>query len=88
MPQTQEERSSCAHRHKRLDSLRTAFAKLVVGHLTRPQMLVVRCWLWLAAGSRDLEYKRHCLKAVLELEPDNEPASLGLLVLDHTRPEN
>jgi hypothetical protein len=47
---------------------------------------VVRAWLWLAAEADDIEEKRHCLNAVLQLDPENEPATLALLVLNQTRP--
>jgi len=49
-------------------------------------MVIVPCWLWLAAKSRDLQDKRRCLHAVLRLDPENEPASLALLLLDQQRP--
>ena len=69
-----------------LDRLRTLLAKFIVKHLTRPRALVVQTWLWLAAKSQDVEDKRRCLNAVLELDPENEPASLALLLLDQERP--
>ena len=53
-------------------------------HLPRP--LVVQAWLWLAAETDDLQEKRTCLKAVLQLDPENEPASLALLLLHQKRP--
>jgi hypothetical protein len=36
--------------------------------------------------ARDIEERRYCLNAVLELDSDNEPATLALLVLDQRRP--
>jgi hypothetical protein len=51
-------------------------------------MLLVQSWLWLAAKSRDTQDKRRCLNAVLRLDPENEPASLALLLLDQQRPTN
>jgi hypothetical protein len=69
-----------------IDRFRTLLAAFVVNHLTRPRMLVVQSWLWLAAKSRDAQDKRRCLHAVLQLDPDNEPASLALLLLDQQRP--
>ena len=54
------------------DNLRTRLAQLMVPHL-RP--LVVQAWLWLAAQAEDIEEKRHCLNAALQLDPENEPAS-------------
>ena len=66
--------------------LRTALARLIVRHLTRPRPLVVRAWLRLAADTQEVEHKRRCLKAVLEIHPDDEPASLAFLVLDQRRP--
>jgi len=71
-----------------IGKLRTLLAKFIVDHFTRPRRLVVQAWLWLAAKAEDLEDKRHCLNAVLELDPENEPASLALLLLDQTRPES
>jgi len=52
----------------------------------RPRSLVIRAWLWQAAEADDLEEKRRCLNEVLQLDPENEPASLALLVLDQERP--
>lgn len=46
----------------------------------------IRAWLWVAGEADTLEEKRRCLKAVLQLDPDNEPASLALLLLDQERP--
>lgn len=43
-------------------------------------------WLWLAAQADELEDKRRCLNSVLELDPENEYATLALLVLDQRRP--
>jgi len=68
--------------------LRTQLAKLIVTHVMRPKFAVVQAWLWLAAEAQDMEDKRRCLNAVLALDPSNEPASLGVLVLDHRRREN
>lgn len=47
---------------------------------------MVRAWLWLAAEADHLEEKRRCPKATLELDPENETASLALLALDQSRP--
>ena len=55
--------------------LRTLLAKFMVSRLTRPRLLVVHSWLWLAVEADDLEEKRRCLNAVLQLDPENEPAS-------------
>jgi len=71
-----------------LDRLRTVIARSTVGYLNRPVSLVVAAWLWLAAEADDTEVKRRCLNAILELDPENEPASLALLVLDHKRPDS
>jgi len=70
------------------DNLRTAIAGVIASRVDRPRLLVVQAWLWLAANHRDLEGKRRCLDAVLQLEPENETASLALLVLDQRRPMN
>ena len=56
-----------------IDGVRTVFARLIVTHLRRP--LVIQAWLWLAAQAEDIEEKRHCLNAALQLDPENEPAS-------------
>jgi len=61
-------------------------ARFVVHQLHRPRPLVIRAWLWLAAKADELEEKRRCLNAVLQLDPENEPATLALLVLDQRRP--
>jgi hypothetical protein len=71
-----------------VDRLRTLLARLIAHHLHRPLPLVIRAWLWLAAETDDIEEKRRCLNAVLQLDPENEPATLALLVLDQRRPTN
>ncbi|HMD89466.1 MAG TPA: PDZ domain-containing protein [Anaerolineaceae bacterium] len=43
-------------------------------------------WLWMSAMVDDPEKKRHCLKMVLELEPDNKVARNGLNVLNQNFP--
>jgi hypothetical protein len=53
-----------------LDRFRTRLARFIIRHLTRPRELVIRAWLWLAAESRDLQDKRHCLSTVVRLDPD------------------
>jgi hypothetical protein len=68
-----------------IDNLRTVLARFIVRHLTRSP-LVVQGWLSLAAQADDVEEKRRCLNAVLQLDPENEAASVALLVLDQTRP--
>jgi hypothetical protein len=47
---------------------------------------VIRAWFWLAAQRENLVEKRRCLNAILELDPENEPASLVLLLFDQRRP--
>jgi len=69
-----------------LDRLRSLLARFIVKYLRGPRPLVVRAWPWLAAGAETLEEKRRCLNAVLHLDPENEPATLALLVLDQRRP--
>lgn len=69
-----------------VNDLRTVLARLIPHHLRHPRALAIRAWLWLAAESQDIEEKRRCLAAVLELDPENEPASLALLVPDQRRP--
>jgi hypothetical protein len=69
-----------------IDRFRTRYASFVVSHFTRPTMLVIQCWLWLAAKSRDKQDNRRCLHAVLRLDPDNQPAPLALLLFDPQRP--
>jgi len=58
-----------------LDEFRTAVARFLVRYLTRPSPLVIRAWLWLGAEADEVEDKRRCLNAVLQLDPENEPAS-------------
>jgi len=69
-----------------VDKLRTLLARFIVDHLTRPRPLVVQAWLWLDADSQGVENKRRSLNAILELDPENEPTSLALLVPDQERP--
>jgi hypothetical protein len=77
--------NSCAPREM-IHRLRTRHASFMVTHFTRPTMVTVPCWLWLAAKSPNTEDKRRCLRAVLQLDADNEPASRALLLLDQQRP--
>ena len=51
-----------------------------------PRALAIDARFWLAASTHDLEEERRCLNAVLHLDPDNEPASLALFLLDQKRP--
>ena len=64
-----------------LDGYRTILARFTVRHLRRPRPLVIRAWLWLAAETEDLEEKRGCLEAVLELNPESQSARAGLALL-------
>lgn len=50
-----------------------------------PSPLLIHPWPWLAAEADNLEEKRRCLNAVLQLDPENETASMALLALDRTR---
>jgi len=58
-----------------MEKCRTALAGLIAYHRRPPCPLVIQAWLWLAAEAQDIEEKRHCLNAVLQLDPENEPAS-------------
>jgi hypothetical protein len=58
-----------------LRPLRTRLALFIVQHLTRPRPLVIRAWFWLAAEAQATEGKRRCLNAILDPDPDSEPAS-------------
>jgi len=71
-----------------LDTFRTLLAKFLVKLFPRPRSLIAQAWFWLAAEADDTEEKRRCLNAILELDPENEPASLAPLVLDQSRPES
>lgn len=71
-----------------VDRFRILVASLIVHHLRHPRALVIRARLWLAAMADDIEEKRRCLNAVLQLDPENRPASLALLVLDQRRPDS
>jgi hypothetical protein len=62
-----------------LDRLRTVIAKFMVKYLPRPHPLLVTAWHWLAAQTDDIEEKKRCLWAILDLDPDNTRALLGLL---------
>ena len=60
----------------RLLSFRQSCA--IARRLRRPRAWVVRAWFWLAAHTDSLTEKRRCLEAILELEPDSEPANAAL----------
>ena len=62
-----------------IDQSGTHLADFIVQHLSRPRPLVVAAWHWLAAQTDDIEEKKRCLWAVLDLDPDNMRALLGLL---------
>ena len=63
------------------DRLRTLLAKFIVQHLNRPRPLVIRAWFWLAAQTDDIEEKRRCLEAVLELNAESQSARAALALL-------
>jgi hypothetical protein len=69
-----------------LDRFRTVLAHFISSHFTQPRQLVIWAWFWLAAQTDDLQGKRHCLNAILEPDPENEPASLALVLFDQRRP--
>ena len=58
-----------------IDALSAAAATLVVRYRNRPHPLVAQAWLWLAAQTDNLEEKRRCLNAVLQLDPEDETTS-------------
>ena len=64
-----------------LDNLRTLLAKLIVEYLTRPRLLVIHAWLWLAAETDDVEEKWRSLQAVLELNPEHQAARAASALL-------
>lgn len=68
------------------ENMCTIFAKYVTPNLRRPRPLVIRAWLWLAAEADRLTEKRLCLETILRLHPENEAATLALLLLDQRRP--
>ena len=61
-----------------IDQLRTLSARFITRWLRRPRALIVRAWFWLAAEAAHLEEQRRCLEAILELDPENEPAGVAL----------
>lgn len=62
-----------------LNHLRTLSARLITRWLRRPRVVVIRAWAWRCAHTDDLEEKRRCLTAILELDPELEWAQLALL---------
>jgi hypothetical protein len=63
--------------------LRTLSAHLLTRWLRRPRALVVRAWVWLCAHTEDLDEKRRCLEAILELDSKLEWAQLALQQVRH-----
>ena len=61
-----------------LNRFRTHSARFATRYLPGPRVLVVRAWAWLCAQTDDLDEKRRCLEAILELDPDLEWAQLAL----------
>ena len=64
-----------------LDRLRTIPARFIVDRLRGAPPLLVAAWLWLAAETEDLDEKRPCLEAVLELKAESQAARAGLALL-------
>lgn len=64
-----------------VDRFRTILARFTTGHLRRPSQSVIRPWLWLASETDDTDEKRHCLEAVLQLNPESQIARPGLALL-------
>jgi hypothetical protein len=54
-----------------VDRLRTLAARAIAEYLRHPRSLVIRAWFWLAAQTDDLQEKRRCLNAMLQLDPEN-----------------
>jgi hypothetical protein len=65
-----------------MDHMRTALARMIARYLPRPRPLVCRASVWVAAQTEELQEKRRCQNAVLELDPESEPAPLTLLLFD------
>jgi hypothetical protein len=63
--------------------LRTLSARLITRLLHRPRALVVRAWAWLCTHTDDLDEKRRCLRAILQLDPELEWAQLALEQVRH-----
>jgi hypothetical protein len=53
-----------------------------------PHGLVVSARFWLAAETEDIEEKKRCLCAILDLDPDNTEALLALTVLRTQKPQD
>jgi hypothetical protein len=45
--------------------------------------MLKHCW-----ETEGLELKRPCLNSVLDMDPENEPATSALLLFDQSRPES
>ena len=73
--QPQEPYVSCA------DRWRSAAALFLVRHLHHPRPLLIHAWLWLAATADDIEEKRCCLNAVLQLNPEHQAARAASALL-------
>ena len=63
------------------DESATLLVRFMVQHLSSPRTLVVAAWLWLAAEADDIEEKRRCLEAVLELNPESQSVRAALALL-------
>jgi hypothetical protein len=48
-----------------------------------PRALVARAWAWLCAHTEDLNEKRRCLTAIVELDPKLEWAQLAIQHVRH-----
>jgi hypothetical protein len=69
-----------------LDHFRVAVAPFTTRHLQRWHAFAIRAWFWLAVQTDHLEEKRRYLNAILELDPENEPATLALPLFNQRRP--
>jgi len=62
-----------------LDDFRATLAHFMVEHFARRRSVVVGAWHWLAAEADEVEEKKRCVWAILDLDPDNTRALLGVL---------
>ena len=61
-----------------INRLRTLSARILTRFFCRPRALIISAWFWLAAQTDELEVKRRCLEAILELDPGLEWAQMAL----------
>ena len=66
-----------------INRLRSASAHLVTRYRLGPVALQIRAWAWLAAETDDLTETKHCLEAMVALDPSLDWVQAALTRVQH-----